>query len=47
MKRKEKTKKDKNILLESLCGAWSDVDDGIVDEIYNLRTSSDRKIDLD
>ena len=42
-----KPNKDKSELLESLSGSWSDVDENIVDEIYNSRTISDRNIDFD
>lgn len=42
-----KPKKDKNELLESISGAWADIDDDIVDDIYNSRTFSSREIDLD
>jgi hypothetical protein len=38
---------NKEELLEKLAGAWSDVDDSLVDEIYESRTISDRIINLD
>lgn len=34
-------------LLEELSGAWSDMDDNIVDIILNARTPSNRKVNLD
>lgn len=39
--------KDKQSLLEELYGSWSDVDDGIVDDILNSRSISEQDIDLD
>lgn len=38
---------DKEKLLNELYGSWSDVDEGIIDEIYEARTISDQEIDLD
>lgn len=38
-----KTKRDKKELFESLAGSWADVDDSIVEDIYNSRTYSERK----
>lgn len=43
----KKPKRNKDDLLESISGSWSDVDDRIVDDIYNSRTISKREIDLD
>lgn len=43
----KKPKKNKEALLDALCGTWSDVDDSIIDDIYSSRTISDRQIDLD
>jgi hypothetical protein len=40
-------KPDNEILLEKLSGSWSDVDDSIVDEILESRTSSNRNISFD
>jgi hypothetical protein len=39
--------KNKNDLLESLSGSWTDVDDNIIDDIYASRTVSEREINLD
>lgn len=38
---------DKYKLLDTLCGAWGDVDDGIVEDIYHARTTSDKAINFD
>ncbi len=43
----KKPKRDKTELLDSLCGSWDDIDDAIIDEIYNSRTTSNREIELD
>ena len=43
----KKSNENKNDLLEELAGSWSDIDDGIVDEIYRSRTMSTREISLD
>ncbi len=38
---------EKRKLLNELYGAWSDVDDNIIDDIYSSRTISTREINLD
>lgn len=38
---------NKEELLEKLYGAWSDVDDVMVDDIINSRMVSDKEINLD
>ena len=38
---------DKEKLLDKLSGAWSDMDDGLVDEIFKSRSISERVINLD
>lgn len=38
---------NKQKILESLNGAWADMDDSIIEEIYSSRTISDREINLD
>jgi hypothetical protein len=43
----KQSRKDKTELLESLSGSWADVDNSIVDDIYNSRTLSDKGINLD
>jgi hypothetical protein len=40
-------KTEKEVLLEELCGAWSDMDDNLEKEIMESRTISERVIDLD
>lgn len=40
-------KTDKTKLLYELAGSWSDVDEGIIDEIYISRTVSERDITFD
>jgi hypothetical protein len=42
----KQSRKDKTELLESLSGSWADVDNSIVDDIYNSRTLSDKGINL-
>jgi hypothetical protein len=39
-------KTEKEILLEELYGSWSDVEDGLEAEIKEMRTISERVIDL-
>ena len=34
-------------LLDKVSGAWSDVDDSIIDDIYSSRTFSQSKVELD
>ena len=38
---------DKGRLLDELCGAWSDIDENLVDDIINSRSISDKKISFD
>lgn len=38
---------DKNALLNALSGSWVDVNDQIIEDIYDARTLSDREIELD
>lgn len=45
--RKPEPEPDRKRLLNELYGSWSDVDEGIIDEIYETRTMSDKEIDLD
>lgn len=40
-------KERKKKLLNELFGAWKDVDEGLIDEILNSRTISDKNISLD
>lgn len=42
-----KKPRDKQALLEGLAGAWEEVDDSLVEEIYAARTVSSREINLD
>ena len=43
----KKPEPDKEELLDELYGSWSDVDEEIINEIYEARTISDQEIDLD
>lgn len=43
----EKKANNKKRLLRELAGSWSDADNNIIDDIYESRNSSDKKIDLD
>ncbi|HMQ07323.1 MAG TPA: hypothetical protein PKC30_08475 [Saprospiraceae bacterium] len=38
---------DKEKLLNELYGAWSEVDNDFIDEIYEMRTISEKEIDFD
>ena len=38
---------DKEEILDTLSGTWSDVDDSIVDDIYESRTIYGLKVDFD
>lgn len=40
-------KTEKEILFEELYGAWSDMEEGLEKEIMEMRTISERIIDLD
>ena len=44
----KKPKPDKNVLLEQLYGAWSEVDEeNMIDSIYSTRTISEKNISFD
>lgn len=43
----KKAGRDKKMLLESLNGSWQDIDESIVSEIYQSRTTSHREVDFD
>ena len=45
--KKPEPEPDKEKLLNELYGSWSDVDEEIINEIYEARTISDQEIDLD
>lgn len=43
----KKSSHSKDALLDEISGAWKNMDDKLVSEILNERTSSDRNINLD